>query len=92
MSETPVGDWQRLGTALRDARISKGMTQQTLADRAGVSRAWLARFETGHRRAEMENVFRLLAALDLSLNLRPTTRTSGEAAALAALRARRDGN
>lgn len=35
------------------------------------ARSWLARVEAGHRGAELEPLLRLVAALDLSLTLRP---------------------
>lgn len=78
-------DWTKLGAVVRSVRQEQGLTQRGLAEKAGVSRAWLARFEGGHRRAEVEQVFRLLAALGLSLSLQPTRRSLGETAVLAAL-------
>lgn len=65
-----IGDWTKLGAAIRDARKSRALSQAALADRAGVSRSWLARLETGHRGAELAPVFRLLEALELTLSLR----------------------
>ena len=64
-----VGRWDDLGRAIRDARLKVGFTQQQLAERAGISLAWLARVESGHRKAEIEYVMRTLAALGLSLAL-----------------------
>ena len=43
-----------------------------MAARAGVSGAWLARVETGHRKAEFELLMRTLEALDLSFSVGPT--------------------
>jgi|SRR5680860_496881 len=80
-----IGDWTKLGATVRQQRIADGLTQSGLADRAHVSRAWLARFEAGHRKAELEQVFRVLGALDLTLALREKRHTPGEAAILAAL-------
>jgi HTH-type transcriptional regulator/antitoxin HipB len=85
MVDVSINDWQKMGATLRAARRDHGLSQQALADRAGVSRAWLARFETGHRHAEMEQVFRVLNALDLSLAVKPVERPAGENAVLAAL-------
>jgi y4mF family transcriptional regulator len=67
-----IARWTDLGWAIRDARTVAGLTQHDLADRAGVSRAWLARVEAGHRRAEIELLIRTLDALGLSLSLGPT--------------------
>lgn len=67
MFDTVIADWNRLGSLVRQTRIELGWSQGELADRAGVSRAWVARLESGHRRAELEQILRLLAALDVRL-------------------------
>jgi len=67
MSDTLISDWIKLGAFLRQARNERGWTQIQMAQRAGVSRAWLARLESGHRRAELESILRLFTALDLRL-------------------------
>lgn len=56
---------------IRDARLAQGLSQHRLAGLAGVSRAWLARFETGHRKAEFELLMRTLEALGLSFSIGP---------------------
>jgi transcriptional regulator with XRE-family HTH domain len=56
---------RQLGTEVRDARKKQGLSQEGLAARAGVSRAWLARFETGHPAAS------LAARPDTPLAVRP---------------------
>lgn len=66
-TSTVISDWNKLGALLKDTRIEFGWTQVELAHRAGVSRAWLAKVERGHRGAELEHVLRLLSALNLSL-------------------------
>ncbi|MFE3455920.1 helix-turn-helix domain-containing protein [Nocardiopsis aegyptia] len=75
VEEFVLTGWSKLGALVRDARLSQGLSQAALATRAGVARSWLARVEAGHRGAELEPLFRLLAALDLTLTLR----TSGDA-------------
>jgi transcriptional regulator with XRE-family HTH domain len=45
------------------------MTQQQLAERSGTARSWIARVESGHRNAELEQLLRLLNALDLTMRL-----------------------
>jgi transcriptional regulator with XRE-family HTH domain len=39
-----------IGTAIRDARFSRGLTQDDLAARLGVTRATVASYETGRRK------------------------------------------
>lgn len=69
-----ISDWTKLGSAIRDTRKARGLSQHELARRAGVSRSWLARVETGHRGAELEPLFRLLNALDMSFALHDLSR------------------
>jgi HTH-type transcriptional regulator/antitoxin HipB len=81
-----VEGWTDLGQAIRDVRLEAGLTQQQLADRAGLSRAWLARVESGHRKAELEYLMRTVAALGLSLALAPTPPDDTEPSLAEALR------
>ncbi len=41
--------WRRLGEQIRRLRIQRGLTQQTLADKAGLSRIYIAKLEAGER-------------------------------------------
>ncbi|MET1004565.1 MAG: helix-turn-helix domain-containing protein [Propionibacteriaceae bacterium] len=65
----PIGRWTDLGQAIKEARSAAGLTQQQLAQTAGVSRAWLARVEAGHRKAEIEYLMRTVEALGLTFAL-----------------------
>lgn len=69
MSAIAISDWAKLGAAIRDARTLHGLTQNELASSAKVSRSWLAKVESGHRGAELEQILRLLSALGLGLVL-----------------------
>ena len=75
MTETVVRDWVRLGTVVRQRRRDSNWTQAELAHRAGVSRGWLIRFESGHPTSGTDNVFRILRVLDLELVARPIRRS-----------------
>lgn len=85
MPEAGITTWERLGTVVREARTSRGLTQQQLAEAAGVSRAWLVRVEAGHRRAEIDQLLKVLGALDLTLAVKERQHSEGAAAVLAAL-------
>ena len=61
---------QSAGTLLREARERAGITQQTLALRAGVSQAAISRLERGDRSLTLETLERLLLALAEQLELR----------------------
>ena len=75
---TPVD----FGLMIRQARRSRGMTQQQLARAALVGRQWVVEIEAGKPRAELGMVLRTLAALDLSLTMHgegiPELRKSGD--------------
>ncbi len=60
---------RNLGAAVREARRQHGLTQQELAQRAGVSREWLGRLEQGHARLELQLVLNTLAAAGLVLEV-----------------------
>lgn len=56
-----------LGAVIRDRRRRLGLDQQTLANRAGVSRLWLIGVEKGKSGAAIGLVLRTLAALGITL-------------------------
>lgn len=76
-----------LGAAVRRTRHERGLTQQTLAAEAGVSRQWLSRFESGKNpAAELRKVLDVFGALGLAVELiaapRPETHDEDPFAAL----------
>lgn len=56
-----------LGKLVRLGRISKKMTAQDLADRAGISRGLLLRIEKGDPKCEMGTVFEVAALVGVKL-------------------------
>lgn len=74
-----------LGAAVRAERKRRGWSQVVLAENSSVSRAWLARFETGHPAASLEQVFRVLTAMDLELSVIKRRVSPAEGDVLAAL-------
>ena len=63
---------RELGLVVRTRRHDLRLSQQDLANRAGVSRPWLVAVEAGHPRAELGKVLGLLAELGLTLDLSPS--------------------
>ena len=61
-----------LGAELRRLRTTAGLTQQQLADRAGVSRRWIGLCEKGHPGAELGNLMRVMRALGLAARFEPS--------------------
>jgi HTH-type transcriptional regulator/antitoxin HipB len=76
---------RQLGAVVRAARKKRGLSQESLAAQAGVSRAWLARFETGHAASSIAPIFRILRTLELGLTVGERTITEAESVVLAAL-------
>lgn len=66
------------GTLLRDFRLAAGLSQETLAERAGMSAGGISFLERGVRRAPYRDTVALLAA---GLDLSPENRRLLEAAA-----------
>lgn len=75
-----IANAAQFGATVRAERKRRGLTQHQLAAQAGVSRAWLARFETGHPAASIEQIFRVLDCLNLSITLVERIYTAGERA------------
>ncbi len=55
------------GDVIRSARVARGLNQQALADRLGISRNTLAGWETGHSRPGLDMVPALCRVLHISL-------------------------
>ena len=55
------------GAVLREARTSRGLTQEELAFNAQVDRTFIYRLEGGIRQPTISTIFRLAEALDVSV-------------------------
>jgi len=54
-----------VGKRVREARKRRGLTQQGLAEQAGISSTFLSLLESGGRKGSLETYHRLAAALDI---------------------------
>jgi len=59
---------KELGAAIRAARLSKGITQEQLAELADITPTHEKHIESGHRSPSVEVLFHIVKALDLSLD------------------------
>lgn len=69
MPSAPPPDWvlarrRALGDRLRDLRRARKLTQEKLAELAGMDRQTVNRIEQGHQSALVDNLIQILAALD----------------------------
>lgn len=56
---------EELAKSVKETRLAKGWTQQQIANKVGISRSLLAKFETGNRKLsdeKVEQIFELLLA------------------------------
>ena len=58
-----MGTLPRLSRTLRRARRQRGLSQQSLAERAGLTREYLARLETGQHNPSVATIQKLARAL-----------------------------
>jgi len=56
-------DLQRLGAAVRARRLALGLSQEALADSAGVDRSHMGKIERGERNVTFLNILRIAKAI-----------------------------
>ena len=59
---------QRLGARIRTLRAEQGLTQDELADRVGITRAYTSFIERGEKTASLEVIIGIAEILDVSLS------------------------
>ena len=57
----------KLGAAIRAARLERGLSQEALADAAGVDRSHMGKIERGERNVSVLNVARVAEALNITI-------------------------
>jgi len=58
---------QRFGDRLRSIRLRKGISQEKLAEIAGVHRTFVSSVERGERNISLQNIARLAKALEVTM-------------------------
>ncbi len=58
-----------IGRAVAEIRRDRHLTQQQLAEQAGLSRDWLAKLETGRSAVVLDHLLRLLRRLGASVTI-----------------------
>jgi transcriptional regulator with XRE-family HTH domain len=59
---------RKLGAAIRTARQERGLSQEALADAAGIDRSHMGKIERGERNVSLLNVARVSDALEVSVS------------------------
>lgn len=65
--ETPIDSCKNLGDLVRTARTAKDLSQQELADMAGVGRRFVSELENGKETLEIGRVLKVCRALGVDL-------------------------
>jgi transcriptional regulator with XRE-family HTH domain len=52
-----------VGMRIRELRLAKGISQEALADEAGIHRTYIGSVERGERNISLENIVRIAKAL-----------------------------
>jgi transcriptional regulator with XRE-family HTH domain len=60
---------EKLVKLLKEKRLAKGLSHQTLADIAGVNRSTISRIESGERIPTITVCLKIASALDYQLNI-----------------------
>jgi transcriptional regulator with XRE-family HTH domain len=68
VKQTDPGLNRRIGDAVRAARLSRGVTQEDLANMLGVDRVTVARYESGLRTLTAPTLFTIFEYLEVPLN------------------------
>lgn len=61
------GRLRKLGAAIRAVRLERRLSQEALADAAGVDRSHMGKIERGERNVSVLNVARVAEALNVSI-------------------------
>ena len=63
----PLSARERFARNLRDARQAKGLSQEALADAAGLHRTYIGSVERGERNISIDNMERIASSLGVSI-------------------------
>lgn len=59
---------KKLGSRIKALRLSKGFSQEELANKAGLHRTYMSDVERGERNVSLENIGKIAKALGVSPN------------------------
>ncbi len=71
MKDYPIKTAQQLGAVLEGYRKNRGLTQKDAGSKVGLAQSVVSLLEKSPQRAGLHRIFKLLAALDLEIVVRP---------------------
>ena len=63
-----IFDYRAMGRRVRECRTERGMTQEMLAEKAGISTSFIGHIERGEKQASVDTVVTLSQCLNISLD------------------------
>jgi len=60
-------DWREAGKKIYNARIKRGLTQEELAEKIGVTPASISYYESGKKRPSFEKIKKICLELNLDI-------------------------
>lgn len=60
---------KKFGSQVRKLRIEQGLSQEVLAQKAGLHRTYIGGIERGERNISLENIQKIATALSLKIDL-----------------------
>ena len=76
MDDYPIKTPQQLGSVLQGYRRERGLTQKEVGAKVGMTQKAISKIELAPARAGLSLIFKLLAALDVELVVRPRATAS----------------
>jgi transcriptional regulator with XRE-family HTH domain len=67
MPTSPHPLLRSIGHTIRTCRLDRGLSQESLADRANIDRSYMSGIERGLRNLSILNIARIASALDVSI-------------------------
>ncbi|MGL6053486.1 MAG: helix-turn-helix domain-containing protein [Aeromonas salmonicida] len=67
---------KQLSVCIKDARLSQRLSQGKVADKVGIRQDTVSSFELTPESTKLDTFFKILAALELSLDIKPRTNAS----------------
>jgi len=71
---------KQLSAYLRDVRLAQKRSQGKVAERGGIRQDTVSSFELNPDATKLETLFKILAALDLSLDIKPRSESDDSSA------------
>jgi transcriptional regulator with XRE-family HTH domain len=59
---------EKFGARVKEIRLKKGLSQEALANEAGIDRTYMTSVENGKRNISIQNIEKIITALNISFS------------------------